>query len=89
LLLDGWDAPLTAAELSEVGCLKTLAGVNPSVILAASGTGKTRRLLQLLRTFKGSFLVYKHAMSVSKNAGSSDLGLVAEELERPPACTRR
>ena len=43
--------------------------------------GKTRRLLQLLRTHKGSFHVDKEAGGMSNNAGSWDLGLVACRLE--------
>ena len=80
-LLDGWDAPLSVAERSEADLLNSLSGANPVVILAASGAGKTRRLLQLLRTYKGSFLVYKESGATSKNAGASDLGNIAAALE--------
>ena len=54
---------------------------NPLVIFAASGSGKTRALMQLLWCHHGTFLVVKPRTGYSKNFGSHDLAQLVAMLE--------
>ena len=68
-----------ASEDARVQMLCDAMGRNPVIVFGASGSGKTRLLMEMLQRHHGFFLV--HQLTVSKNYGSSDMTGVATMIQ--------
>ena len=81
LLMHGWGAPLSAEEDARVRAFIGKSNVGPVVVFAASGMGKTRFLLRVLRDHAGSYFVHRRDGADSDKPGSRDLGAVAQLID--------